>query len=165
MKIEISGISAIEARAKSPFSPRTLLISIGDTDAAPPKLEHKPDHILRLVFDDITLAEVKEEFKLPDWAVESDEKLIELLRQHNTYLFDDEMADQAAHFVIEHMGKADLLICQCHYGQSRSAGLAAAIAEHFYGSGIDIFADDRYYPNKLVYRKMRSALKAYEKSL
>ena len=43
------------------------------------------------------------------------------------------------------------IICQCEYGQSRSAGCAAAIMEHFYRRGIDIFAAYKYYPNQVVY--------------
>ena len=50
------------------------------------------------------------------------------------------------------------IICQCEYGQSRSAGCAAAILEHFEGRGIDVFTDYRYYPNQLVYHKVFDAL-------
>lgn len=35
------------------------------------------------------------------------------------------------------------------YGQSRSAGCAAAILEHFYHTGISVFADYRRYPNQV----------------
>jgi len=51
-------------------------------------------------------------------------------------------------------------ICQCEYGQSRSAACAAAILEHFYKNGISIFADYRYYPNQMVYHKVFDALQA-----
>ena len=50
------------------------------------------------------------------------------------------------------------IICQCEYGQSRSAGCAAAILEHFYHRGIEIFADYQYYPNQVVYHKVFDAL-------
>jgi hypothetical protein len=50
------------------------------------------------------------------------------------------------------------VICQCDFGQSRSAACAAAILQHFEGRGIDIFADYRYYPNQLVYHKIFDAL-------
>lgn len=50
------------------------------------------------------------------------------------------------------------IICQCEYGQSRSAACAAAILEHFYGTGISIFVDYRYYPNQVVYHKVFDAL-------
>jgi hypothetical protein len=52
------------------------------------------------------------------------------------------------------------IICQCEYGQSRSAGCAAAILEHFYRRGIDIFADYKYYPNQVVYHKVFDALES-----
>lgn len=50
------------------------------------------------------------------------------------------------------------IICQCEYGQSRSAGCAAAILEHFYRRGIDVFVDYKYYPNQVVYHKVFDAL-------
>ena len=69
-----------------------------------------------------------------------------------------------AKFIYE--AKADGLdiICQCEYGQSRSAGCAAAILEHFYGTGISIFADYRYYPNQMVFHKVFDALEAVKDS-
>ena len=57
------------------------------------------------------------------------------------------------------------IICQCEYGQSRSAGCAAAILQHFKGRGIDIFTDYRYYPNQLVYHKVFDALRKYEEQI
>lgn len=51
------------------------------------------------------------------------------------------------------------IICQCEYGQSRSAACAAAILEYFYHNGITIFADYRYYPNQLIFNKVFHALK------
>ncbi len=49
-------------------------------------------------------------------------------------------------------------ICQCEFGQSRSSGTAAAIAEFFNHSGADIFENDRYSPNQLIYDKLMRAL-------
>ena len=74
---------------------------------------------------------------------------------YETYLAE---ADDLAKFIYE--AKADGLdiICQCDYGQSRSAACAAAILQHFERRGIDIFADYRYYPNQLVYHKIFDAL-------
>ena len=57
------------------------------------------------------------------------------------------------------------IICQCEYGQSRSAGCAAAILEHFYRRGIEIFADYKYYPNQVVYHKVFDALESQHFSL
>ena len=74
---------------------------------------------------------------------------------YDTYLAE---ADELAKFI--HEARADGLdiICQCDYGQSRSAACAAAILQHFEGRGINIFADYRYYPNQLVYHKVFDAL-------
>ncbi len=55
------------------------------------------------------------------------------------------------------------IICQCEYGQSRSAGTAAAILEHFYNSGIWVFADYKRYPNQVVFHKIFDALEKYGK--
>lgn len=53
------------------------------------------------------------------------------------------------------------ILCQCEYGQSRSAACASAILEYFYHNGISIFADYRYYPNQLIFNKLFTALKEY----
>lgn len=84
--------------------------------------------------------------------------MIEYLLARNVHIFSDEQARQIAEFIFAH-NDTEALICQCHYGESRSAGCAAAVAEYFYGSGIDIFAVERYCPNKLVYKKVLKALK------
>lgn len=56
------------------------------------------------------------------------------------------------------------IICQCEYGQSRSAACAAAIREHFFHDGINIFSDYRYCPNQLVYHKVINALDSCKKN-
>lgn len=53
------------------------------------------------------------------------------------------------------------IICQCEYGQSRSAACAAAIKEYYEHDGISIFADYRYYPNQLIFNKVLDALKRH----
>ena len=50
------------------------------------------------------------------------------------------------------------IICQCEYGQSRSAACAAAILEHYCKNGISVFADYRYCPNQLIFNKVKNAL-------
>lgn len=68
-------------------------------------------------------------------------------------------ADEVAQFIIDAFNDDVIcLICQCEYGESRSAGCAAAIKEYFYKEGIEIFREYRYYPNKLVYNKLFDAL-------
>lgn len=73
-------------------------------------------------------------------------------------------ADALARFIIEAERNGLDIICQCDYGQSRSAACAAAIKQYFFGNGIDIFADYRYYPNQLVYNKLFNALESVGRS-
>jgi hypothetical protein len=74
---------------------------------------------------------------------------------YETYLAE---ADELAKFIYEARGNNLDIICQCDYGQSRSAACAAAILQYFEGRGIDVFSDYRYYPNQLVYHKVFDAL-------
>ena len=90
---------------------------------------------------------------------------IELLSQYG-YTYDTYLgqADGLAAFIYRAKAQGKSILCQCDYGQSRSAACAAAILQHFEGRGIDIFADYRYYPNQLVYHRVLDALEA-QKSL
>jgi hypothetical protein len=67
-------------------------------------------------------------------------------------------ADALAKFIrgAEKMGCS--FICQCEHGESRSAACAAAILQFFEKDGIRIFADFRYSPNQMIYRKIYEAL-------
>ena len=67
-------------------------------------------------------------------------------------------ADSLAEFILAAETERLDFICQCEYGQSRSAGCAAAILEYFCKTGISVFADYRYYPNQMVYNKIYEAL-------
>lgn len=67
-------------------------------------------------------------------------------------------AQQLAKYIHSANEKGLDIICQCDYGQSRSAGCAAAILQYFYGNGIYIFADSRYCPNQMVFNKVLDAL-------
>lgn len=71
-------------------------------------------------------------------------------------------ADALAEFIYKAKEDGLDIICQCEYGQSRSAGCAAAILQHFSKNGIDVFTDYRYYPNQLVYHKVFDALTKYK---
>ena len=73
-------------------------------------------------------------------------------------------AEDIAKFVYNAFDSGMNIICQCEYGQSRSAGCAAAICEHFFHNGIEIFADYRYYPNRIIYHKISGALSNVRKS-
>ena len=74
---------------------------------------------------------------------------------YDTYFSENE---ELARFIYNAVKEKRRIICQCDYGQSRSAACAAAILQHFCGRGIDIFADYRYYPNQLVYHKVMEGL-------
>ena len=74
-------------------------------------------------------------------------------------------ADELAEFIYKAKEEGLDIICQCEYGQSRSAGCAAAILQHFSKNGIDVFTDYRYYPNQLVYHKVFDALRKHEEQI
>ncbi len=80
---------------------------------------------------------------------------------YDTYF--PETADMAE-FIYNAYNNGMDIICQCEYGQSRSAGTAAAIMEHFYKSGIWIFADYDRFPNQVVFHKVYDALENYKKN-
>lgn len=68
-------------------------------------------------------------------------------------------AKEVAEFIEKAYKKKMDILCQCEYGQGRSAGCAAAIMEAFFKRGIEIFADYRYCPNQMVYNKLYEELK------
>ena len=70
-------------------------------------------------------------------------------------------ADALAAFICQARADGLDILCQCEYGQSRSAACAAAILEYFNGTVISVFADYRYYPNQVVYHKIMDALTRY----
>lgn len=72
-------------------------------------------------------------------------------------------ADALARFIHQAVADGLDMVCQCEYGQSRSAACAAAILEHFERTGISVFADERYYPNQAVYHKVFDALEKVKK--
>lgn len=148
MKVEIHSIQSLKKRAHKPFAPDTALISIGDFGKELPLLEYKPAHILRMEFDDVTPSEIDYESN----------------GRYAFRLFSEEQANQIADFVYRYWESRGTLLCQCHYGQSRSAAVAAAIKEHFYHNGIEIFADEqeRYCPNVYVFRLTLRALRNRE---
>ena len=78
---------------------------------------------------------------------------------YETYLAE---ADELASFICKAKTDGLDIICQCDYGQSRSAACAAAILQYYEGWGIEVFADYRYYPNQLVYHKVFEALKKHK---
>lgn len=67
-------------------------------------------------------------------------------------------ATELAKFIANAVANHYTIICQCEYGQSRSAACAAAIKEFYEKSGIQIFANYKYYPNQLIFNKLLEAL-------
>ena len=84
---------------------------------------------------------------------------IEVLAEYGlTYDTYFPQAPKLAAFILRALRARRPIVCQCEYGQSRSAACAAAIREFCDGSGIRIFADYRYYPNQLIFNKLLLAL-------
>ena len=152
MKIEILSREALTELAKEPFAADVAVISITDFDDEDVALSCEPEHILRLKFDDVG-DDIFEEM--------SDHKpSIRQMRQieQRYHMLSNSQTRQLADFILSRKRRGTL-ICQCQYGQSRSAGVAAAVAEYYYRRGVHIFADPRYYPNKYIFRKLLRALR------
>lgn len=155
-KIIIMSRNVIERLADRPFDIPTALISIADADCDFAALTNKPQFVLQLAFDDVDNDEFINE--LGENPTIEEKCWVE--EKYN--IITDEQAGQIAAFYNEVWDKADVFICQCEYGQSRSAAVAAAIMEYRDRSGIEIFAHDNYCPNKLVFRKVFEALNKTE---
>lgn len=67
-------------------------------------------------------------------------------------------AKEIAKFIRTAEAKGLNIICQCESGQSRSAGCAAAILEHYYQTGQSIFDDYRYHPDEMIYYELLNVL-------
>lgn len=145
MKVEICSRVTIEQWIKRGFPERTGVISFfsppkkGRTEEGRVKIEGVCDCVFYVRIPDIDI-----------------ELLADFGYDYESYLSE---ADELAAFIYKVKEEGFDLICQCDYGQSRSAACAAAILQHFEGRGIDVFADYRYYPNQLVYHKVLDALK------
>ena len=142
MKIEIYNRSGLEKKSISGFLPDTSVIRITDVNEEPVKLVHHPRYLLELSFDDI----------------HSKEDVFHDSRRFALNLNSREQAEQLADFVYQYKNETACLICQCRWGYSRSAAVAAALREHFYQDRMEIFLDERYYPNIYVFRQTFQAL-------
>lgn len=137
MEIQICAQWELEALSERPFDTPTALISIGAPGSQPPTLRHQPQHLLRLEFDDILTAPPGQ-----------------------GRVISPKQAEQIAAFVHTHKDSVQRLICQCGFGCSRSAAVAAAVKEHFAHDGLGLFTDGEHHPNILVFS---AVLKALEK--
>ena len=143
MKIKICIWSIIEKMSESGFDPHTAVISITDAEEKEVGFYREPEFLLRLCFDDI----------ISSHDIYGDSRKLAL------NLFSGEQADQIAEFVFCCKEHIDTLICQCRWGHSRSAAVAAALREYFFHEGMEIFSDEGYYPNLYVFRETLKALK------
>lgn len=152
MYVAIESRKSLESKAKYPFTDDTAVISITDSNRPDVELAYSPKNIIRLKFDDVS-DEIYEEVLGRKPSVLEMRKIAE-----NFKMFTDAQAQQIADFVFSVHDSTNKFICQCEYGQSRSAAVAAALMEYYYQSGIIVFSDARYYPNKFVYRKLLASL-------
>ena len=146
MKISVYSREKIEhIIAEGKFPNNTAVISFCD-----PELKHIDKHYSRVdyssVCSDVFYCEV------------DDLDLDYLPEKGYTYETYFPEADDLAKFIVKAVNENKNIICQCEYGQSRSAGCAAAIKEYFYKDGISVFADYNYYPNQVVFHKVYNAL-------
>jgi predicted protein tyrosine phosphatase len=152
MKILIMSRCAIEKMAEHAFPDNTAVISIADFGDEFATLKNAPAYVHRIAFDDVDNDVIVDE--LGTRGTEAEITAVE----KKYHMFSREQAVAIAEFYASIGDKAELLICQCEHGQSRSAAVASAILEYRARHGIDIFADDRYYPNNVVFRRVLSAL-------
>lgn len=144
MKISIYSRSEIEELIEGDFPEHTAVISFYDPagirsdNMVPVDYKGKAEMLFQVAVYDIDISILK------DYGL-----------TYDTYLSE---TDKLAQFIKTAHDKGLDIICQCQYGQSRSAACAAAIEEYYNKNGISIFADYRYYPNQLIYHKIFDAL-------
>ena len=153
MRIFIKSRESIEKISKNPFPKNTLLISITDVGEAPVQLANEPDMLFRVAFDDVDNDVIVDEIG----ADATNDERLKIEEKYN--MISSDQAHEIAKVYYENKDRITTLICQCEHGQSRSAAVASAILEFKSRRGIQIFADDRYYPNKVVFRRALEALK------
>ena len=152
MKVEIYSRESIEKLLTGEFPENVAVISFSDPvnprtgeKSIPVDYSLKTDRVFPVAIHDIDL-EV-----LPKYGL-----------TYDTYFPETE---GLAEFIYRAYKEGLDIICQCEYGQSRSAACAAAILEHFYHNGIHVFADYRYYPNQMVFHKVFDALDILKKTM
>lgn len=150
MKVEIYSRKAIEKLKSTGFPTNTAVISF----FTPTKNNCKPIRV-----DYSGVCEHVFYVGVPDIDIEI---LSDYGDTYETYLTE---ATALAEFIRKAVTDGFDIICQCDYGQSRSAACAAAILQYYETRGIDIFVDYRYYPNQLVYHKVFESLSKCEKAV
>lgn len=145
MKVSIYSREAIEALLQEGVLNNTAIISFYD-----PQTTRTPKGYTPVDYSGI---------KNPVMQIPLHDIDIEILGEYGlTYDTYFPEAQALAAFIRKANADGNDILCQCEYGQSRSAACAAAILEYFRQRGITIFADYRYYPNQLVFNKLYDAL-------
>ena len=126
-----------------------------------------PENTAVISFYDPAIKRIDEDYSHVDYSgvcdtvfySELDDLDLDVLKRKG-YTYDTYFpeVDEMASFIVKAFMGQKNIICQCEYGQSRSAGCAAAILEYFYGNGISIFSNYTYYPNQVVFHKIYDAL-------
>lgn len=146
VNVEIMSREMVETRIDEGFPKNVAVISFCD-----PKSRRTPEDYEPLDYTGIC----DRVFRVPIHDID-----IEILGDYGftfeTYFPE---ANALAKFIINAVNDGIPIICQCEYGQSRSAACAAAIKECFERTGIEIFADYRYYPNQIIFNKLLAALR------
>lgn len=145
---------AIEKYMREPMAEKTAVISIADFNGEFAKLINAPQWLHQVSFDDV------DNDVIIDEVVGKPTEKERLAIEEKYHMFSDKQASAIAEFYFAICDKAECIVCQCEHGQSRSAAVAAAILEYRSRRGIKIFSDDRYYPNKVVFRKVLAALQS-----
>lgn len=137
-KVEILSRKAAKLLIEGEFPKHTAVISFHDPDDKP--LMHKGcDRVFCIAIHDIDIE------CLPEFGLAFD-----------TYFPE---APALAAFIKTAVADGCNILCQCEYGQSRSAACAAAIREYYDREGIRVYADYRYYPNQMIFNKLLAALR------
>lgn len=145
MRVDICSRESVQALIDGAFPENTAVISFHSpqtarrSDYLPVDYRGKPERLFYVCAHDVDID------ALPRFHLTCD-----------TFMPD---AAQLARFIKSAASDGLNILCQCDYGQSRSAACAAAILEYYEKSGISIFADYRYYPNQLVFNKILNALR------
>jgi len=149
MNISIHSRASVEQMLHTGLPPRTAVISFFDPPQPRTKIRTMPpvdysgkaERVFQIALHDL------DRDVLPSFGLSEETFLTE--------------ADELAEFIHNACRDGLDILCQCEFGQSRSAACAAAILQHFEKRGIEIFADYRYYPNQLVYHKIFDALERF----
>ena len=152
MRVQIYSRQAIEELLQDDFPKNTAVISFYDP----------PSKRTGEIFEPVDYkGKAERVFTVPIYDID-----IEILEEYgltfDTYFLE---ADSLAKYIHQAYKDGLDIICQCEYGQSRSAACAAAILEHYCKDGISVFADYRYYPNQLIFNKVKNALSKENESI